>query len=336
MTTKIKAWQIINKELRPIETSLADSGRTEQLDLEAWIATDPSILGPDLVIIGRQVATKSGPLDLLAVDRFGNLVVVELKREKLPREALVQAIDYASDIAGWSVAKIGEVCAKYTGREFEDLFAEAFPDADLEGINLNGAQRILLVGFAVESSLERMISWLSSEYGVSVNAVVLHYTKTSSGDEVLTKTAVISEEIEQEHVKKRKVQFHMSDEPGTHDEEDLFRFLTNYLAHQDYPTINRMREIILPVLLKCDQMSRQELLQELVDRGAYDSIQSAGYAFTAISRLIGLASNDFLRQVIGYEYPNNPWEKDNYYIRPEQKELVAKVLDAVSKEKALE
>jgi hypothetical protein len=28
-----------------------------------------------------------------------------------------------------------------------------------------------------------------------------------------------------------------------------------------------------------------------------------------------MAKNDFLRQVIGYEYPNYPWEKDNYSIR---------------------
>ena len=30
---------------------------------------------------------------------------------------------------------------------------------------------------------------------------------------------------------------------------------------------------------------------------------------------MGMEKNDFLRQVIGYEYPTNEWEKDNYFIR---------------------
>ena len=50
MTTSIKTWQIVGGQLREIETTLAAQGRTEQLDLETWIATDPSVLGPDLVI----------------------------------------------------------------------------------------------------------------------------------------------------------------------------------------------------------------------------------------------------------------------------------------------
>jgi hypothetical protein len=39
--------------------------------------------------------SKSGPIDLLGIDKAGNTVIVEIKREKLPREALTQAIDYA-------------------------------------------------------------------------------------------------------------------------------------------------------------------------------------------------------------------------------------------------
>ena len=60
-------------------------------------------MGEDIAIIGEQVQTASGPLDFLAVDNTGNTVIVELKRDKLPREALVQAIDYASDIADWDL-----------------------------------------------------------------------------------------------------------------------------------------------------------------------------------------------------------------------------------------
>src|SRR5439155_10273027 len=102
MATQIKTWQIIDGRLRLVDTSLAEHGRREPDDLEAWIASEPSILGSDIVLIGRQVGTRSGPLDLLGIDKTGNAVIIELKRDRLPRDVLAQAMDYASDVATWS------------------------------------------------------------------------------------------------------------------------------------------------------------------------------------------------------------------------------------------
>ncbi len=198
MSTEIRTWQVRDGRLEPLESALKTEGRTEPHDLEPWIASRSEVLGPELLLIGRQVPTKSGPIDLLAIDRSGNTVIIELKRDRLPREVLAQAIDYASDVAGWEVDRLGEVSAPYLKKSLEAAFNEAFPDVDLESVNINSAQRILLVGFAIESPLERMIEWLSDHYGVNVNAIVLSYVKTRGGDELLTRTSVISEELEQE------------------------------------------------------------------------------------------------------------------------------------------
>jgi hypothetical protein len=35
----------------------------------------------------------------------------------------------------------------------------------------------------------------------------------------------------------------------------------------------------------------------------------------------------FLQQSLGYEYPNNPWEKDNYFIRDDYRDFVSDVLE---------
>lgn len=213
MGTEIKFWQISGDKLSAISTDLRNEGRTEPYDLEPWLQSNPSIIGADIAVIGSQVMTKSGPIDLLAIDRSGNMVIIEIKREKLPREALAQAIDYASDVAEWGVDKIGEICSEYNHKPLIEFIGEAFPDADVESININEAQRIVLVGFSVESSLERMIEWLSDNYSVNINAVILNYVKTVAGDELLAKTTVISEEAEQERVKKqRKFVIPMSDE----------------------------------------------------------------------------------------------------------------------------
>ena len=63
--------------------------------------------------------------------------------------------------------------------------------------------------------------------------------------------------------------------------------------------------------------------------GANES--QAGYFLALISSQLGFKWNDFLRQVIAYEFPNNKWEKDNFSIRQEYRELVKAVLDGLSK-----
>ena len=142
MATKIRTWQIVDRQLVPLTESMIDAGRTESYDLEEWITTNPEIIRPGLLIIGRQVQTRSGPLDLLAINRDGNLIIIELKRDQIPRLALAQAIDYASDIASWSVDRLSETCVKFTGKSLEEALIEAFPDIDLESLNINESQRM--------------------------------------------------------------------------------------------------------------------------------------------------------------------------------------------------
>ncbi len=326
MAMQIKTWQIVDGKLSPLEVSLSDHGRREAQDLENWIASQPSILGPDIVLIGRQVSTKSGPLDLLGIDKAGNTVVVELKRDRLPREALAQAIDYASDIADWPTERLSEECNKYTGKSLDEVLSETFDDLDLESVNVNDTQRILLVGFAIDSSLERMIEWLSG-YEVSVNAIVLQYVRTSSGDELLTKTAIISEEIERERIQRRRFRIPMSDEPGNYDDTRLRELLRSYLS-QDLYTSHRIRDILLPACLERERISREQLVQEFLrhDEEATDP-SMAGKFVSLISSQIGMEKNAFLRQVIGYEYPDYPWQKDNYHIRRPYADLVREVLN---------
>jgi hypothetical protein len=46
MGTEIKTWEIRDGKLVPVQSSLVDAGRLEALDLEEWIASDPSIVQP--------------------------------------------------------------------------------------------------------------------------------------------------------------------------------------------------------------------------------------------------------------------------------------------------
>ncbi len=72
MATEIKTWEINDGKLKQVKSNLAESGRKESEHLEKWIKTKPEILGTDILIIGEQVYTKSGPLD------FWQLIIMEI------------------------------------------------------------------------------------------------------------------------------------------------------------------------------------------------------------------------------------------------------------------
>ena len=325
MATQIQTWQIMDGRLQAIDTSLAESNRREAQDLESWSVSEPEILGSDIALIGRQSRTQSGPLDLLGIDKAGNVVVIELKRDRLPREALTQAIDYASDVASWSIDKLSEECVSLNQQPLLDLLSEKFPDVDIESLSINASQRILLVGFSISADLERMIKWLTSAFDVNINAVILNYTKSSSGDELLTKAVIVSEEEERRLSGRRKFKVPMSDEPGTYEEEELQSLVSEYLSSGLY-SAERIRQVLIPQCLKDGTVTRNQLVQGIIDSGETDDQATAGRFVSLISQQLGMAKNDHLRQIISYDYPDHHWQKDNYQIRDEYVAVVENTL----------
>ena len=80
---------------------LASSPLDFEQRLEDMLTEDPSMSGTDLLIIGRQVQTSHGGyIDLLALDADGRTHVLELKRDRTPRDVVAQALDYGSWVQG--------------------------------------------------------------------------------------------------------------------------------------------------------------------------------------------------------------------------------------------
>ena len=91
MPVEMGIWRIDGDTPRRLGASTLPSEAT----LEEFLERDPSLLGERLLVIGRQVRTPYGKyIDLLAMDADGNLNVLELKRDKTPREVVAQALDY--------------------------------------------------------------------------------------------------------------------------------------------------------------------------------------------------------------------------------------------------
>jgi Protein of unknown function DUF91. len=150
--------------------------------LEAWMERDISILSMDLLVIGRQVPTDfGGYIDLLCLDRNGDVVIVELKRDKTPRQITAQALDYASWVDGLSHDAISQRATDYlsqAGTTLEEAFATRF-GLPLPEV-LNEDHGILIVGSEIDPSSERIIRYLSTRHGVNINAVTFSFFNDES------------------------------------------------------------------------------------------------------------------------------------------------------------
>ena len=175
MVDEVCLWRVGSNQ------SLSEIGRSA-LDLEArlqnWLARDIGILDPGLLVIGREVKTDFGGfIDLLCLDIAGNVVVVELKRDKTQREIVAQALDYGSWVVDLSNERLTSIARAYLGdRQFDDVFKRKF------GIDipetLNGDHSILIVGSHIDASSERIIRYLSDTQGAAGSCHTSRQTTT--------------------------------------------------------------------------------------------------------------------------------------------------------------
>src|SRR4051812_13372103 len=93
MPTTMALWRLADDGSA---TPVVQERLTAEAVIESAVESAPELLGVDVLIIGRQVTTPSGPLDLLAIDSDAHLVVIENKRDRTPRDVLAQTLDYAA------------------------------------------------------------------------------------------------------------------------------------------------------------------------------------------------------------------------------------------------
>jgi RecB family endonuclease NucS len=91
MPEEVRIWEVFAGD-KLVEGKKTKLGLEERI--ENWLAHDISLLSSDLLVVGRQVQTDyGGYIDLLCLDGEANVVVVELKRDKTPREITAQVLD---------------------------------------------------------------------------------------------------------------------------------------------------------------------------------------------------------------------------------------------------
>lgn len=136
--------------------------------IEGWIARQPDLLGLDLLIIGRQVVTEfGGRIDLLGLDIDGSVVIVELKRDRTPREIVAQVLDYASWVASLTTRQVHEIAQEHLKTPLGAAFRERF-DAPLPQ-TLNETHTMVIVASAFDAPSQRIVRYLSEVHDIAIN-----------------------------------------------------------------------------------------------------------------------------------------------------------------------
>jgi len=176
---EIKVWALEKDEkenLTAIPVDTLNHTKTEE-QLEELLVRKPEILIPGLTLVGRQTPIEGGALDLLGVNEDGNLVVFELKRGTLSRDAIAQVVDYASFLSSLDSESLSEHISQRSGtggiekiEDFESWYQERFPN-NPEGYS--NQPSMVLVGLGVDDRTRRMVEFLSKG-GLNISLITFH------------------------------------------------------------------------------------------------------------------------------------------------------------------
>jgi hypothetical protein len=167
----------------------------DEAHLHDLIEQAPQVLplsgSPELIVVGREVACGPGSADLVAVEKTGRPVVIEVKLRKNPearRAVVAQVLSYASYLRGLTVEGFESILQPYltkvnassivdrvVGEDQSGLFdPESFRET-LAGALETGGFRLVLVLDAAPADLVQLVGYLEevSSEQIAVDLVVV-------------------------------------------------------------------------------------------------------------------------------------------------------------------
>lgn len=167
-------------------SDFASLGLRERQDLQTYLFDNIAVLGDDLKVVAQEYGSWEDArrrLDLLAIDREGHLVVIELKRTNDGGHAELQALRYASMIAAMTFDDIVDAYSATlttpAGRGLSTAGTDpradltAFLDSDDETPALSENVRIVIVAADFGRELTTAVLWLNSFERMDIRCVRL-------------------------------------------------------------------------------------------------------------------------------------------------------------------
>lgn len=177
------------------EISFKEVGLKERKDLQEWIANNPNMLGEDLLIIQKEFDgfnDTNERLDLLALDKEGNIAVIENKLDDSGRNVVWQSLKYAGYCSSLKKEDIRSIFQQYLAKigsneNAEELITDFLNKPDFSEVQLNQdlTQRIILVAKEFRKEVTNTVIW-ARKFGMKIQCIkVIPYM---IGDQLIVDT----------------------------------------------------------------------------------------------------------------------------------------------------
>ena len=143
-------------------------GFRERENLQEWIVKNPDILGEDLLIIQKEYDgfnNTNERLDLLALDKDANLVIIENKLDDTGRDVVWQALKYTSYCSTLTTKQIIKIYQDYLNQykynEDATMMILDFLEIEEDNLILNkNDQRIVFIANNYRREVTSTVLWL--------------------------------------------------------------------------------------------------------------------------------------------------------------------------------
>lgn len=159
-----------NKITKIKQMTFTELGFRERGHLQEWLEGNPESLGENLLIIQKEFSgfnDTNERLDLLALDKKGNAVIIENKLDDTGRDVTWQALKYASYCSTLTKEQIRNIYQQYLdkrglGEEATNKLSEYFNNAEYDELTINHrqSQRIILVAGSFRKEVTSTVLWL--------------------------------------------------------------------------------------------------------------------------------------------------------------------------------
>lgn len=201
MLQQVGIWQIADGGPKRLDSATV----SVEEHLESWIERDPTLVESGLILVGRQLHTEAGPLDLLALDPVGRWVIIEVKRGRVRRKTIAQAVDYAACVEKAPLEELAErvdayLAARAAGpRCLNDALKDVPSGVEMDEDNRD--VRIMVVGTGRDPGLQRMVDFLSKRGNIEITVISFGVFEAVGGQHVLVRELTESGETPTEQEK---------------------------------------------------------------------------------------------------------------------------------------
>lgn len=154
----------------------------ERADLQQALREHIEVLDPDLLVVAEEFGDFDvrRRVDLLCVDRTGNLVVVELKRTEDGGHMELQALRYAAMVSAMTFDQLTDTYQRHLAAvdperadQARRLLGDFLEDAGGPDTVLSRRVRIVLASAGFDTQITTTVLWLRDLYGLDITCVRL-------------------------------------------------------------------------------------------------------------------------------------------------------------------